>query len=111
MTHFSGIHILEKYMKGGFIMQDNCNKEQRCSCCSTGDYSEIFSDIPSEKRDNQRMGILYFIFLVMATFNMYLGIFLLFVPFIFMIYKKKFSFRILFLVVFTIIGIICNILL
>ncbi|WP_068267657.1 hypothetical protein [Caviibacter abscessus] len=88
-------------------MQDDCNKEQHCSCCS-GDYSEIFSNTPSEKRNNQRMGIIYFIFLILATFNLYLGIVLLFLPFIFMIYKKKFSLQVLSLVIFAIIGIVCN---
>ena len=89
-------------------MEENCNENQTCSCCSGGDYSELFSDKPSKKRDDQRLGIIYFLFLILATFNFYLGIVLFVVPIIWMLIKKEFSLKILASYIFIIIGLIIN---
>lgn len=80
-----------------------------CPCCSTGDYSELFSDKKSEKRTNLRMGILYFIILVLSSINKYFTLISLIISICiiaYFFYKKDKDLlkRSLFLIIFCIIG-------
>lgn len=80
-----------------------------CPCCSTGDYSELFSDKKSEKRTNLRMGILYFIILVLASINKYFTLISLIISICIIAYfyykkDKDYLKRSLFLIIFCIIG-------
>lgn len=80
-----------------------------CPCCSTGDYSELFSKKKSEKRTNLRMGILYFIFICLSAINTYITATAIVISCIIIAYfgikKDKDHFiRSLFLIVFCILG-------
>lgn len=75
-------------------MKDKCNNDEkhidRCPC-STGDYTELFSNTKSEKRTDLRMGIIYFIALILSTYNRnlaYLTSFIAFISVIYYIIKK-----------------------
>ena len=82
-----------------------------CPCCSTGDYSELFSKKKSDKRTDLYMGFAYFFFLIFSTFNFYLALFMSFISIITMLYfiikkEKNLFFRSIFLLLFCVLGII-----
>ncbi len=84
-----------------------------CPCCSTGDYSELFSDKKSEKRTNLRMGFLYFFAITISSINGYatlLACFISLMLILYFLYKKNFDLvkRSIFLLLFCLLGFLVN---
>lgn len=80
-----------------------------CPCCSTGDYSELFSSKKSEKRTNLRMGFAYFFAITISCINIYFNLFVAFISLsiiLYFLYKKNYDLtkRSIFLLIFCLLG-------